>query len=323
MAKNNFSWDDKFPNIDDDFKRYLEDNGCLYDYGPAFSTSDRNWGWVRKKPEEEKKNETNSRELIDKLCRAQVEEMIRKSMEANKPVGLPLDKFNALVKDDAWNGGYVERLGYVEVAASSLYGNSIFLSSWVACGEQNNPVPLRRFYELSKEGRWNGGHVGTWGYVSKTQHIPGSSLDFESVKSGEEPIGCIVNALNMIVYGGTSAGIKEQLKEYYDKSRDEYVIENGSLYNVLNKYFLVTALYRHSDITSALQKHKVVFLRMVNRTETVNGELRKYGKDFLILDCSVSKSEYVALDTVGCSIFTIGYKEITNENCLIYSLEKQ
>lgn len=320
---NRFFWNTHFPDIDDGFKRYLEENGDLYDADRSCSTSDRSWGWVRKKKEEEGKNKTNSRELLDKLCRAQVEEMIRKSMEANKPVGLPVDEFNAMVKDGAWDGGYVQTLGYVEVAASSLYGNSIYLSSWIPCGEQNNPVPVRRFYELSKEGRWGGGHVGNWGYVSNTQHIPGSSLNLESAGQGEEIVGCIANAQNMIAYGSSVDSVKESLKQYYDKSRNEFVVENYDLYSVLNRYFIVNALYRHEDINKALSDHKVVFLRMVDRIETVKGETHKYGKDYLVLDSSVFNSEYILLDTFGCKIFSIGYKDITNDNNIVFSLEQQ
>lgn len=52
---NRFFWDTHFPDIDDGFKRYLEENGDLYDADRSCSTSDRSWGWVRKKKEEEGK----------------------------------------------------------------------------------------------------------------------------------------------------------------------------------------------------------------------------------------------------------------------------
>lgn len=71
------------------------------------------------------------------------------------------------------------------------------------------------------------------------------------------------------------------------------------------------------------QGHKVVFLRMVNRIETVKGETHKYGKDYLVLDTSVFNSEYILLDTFGCKIFSIGYKDITNDNNIVFSLEQQ
>ncbi len=321
-----FKWKGYFPDKEDEFYKYIEENGVFWDskcWSDVYGHKGRNWAWVRSHRIPVEYNYVTSKQIADELYKKALADAFGQKMDPNKPVALSIDSYNDLVKCDAWEGGYVERLGYVEVAASSLYGNSIYLNSWVACGEQNNPVSLKRFYELSRKGQWRGGYVNKWGYVSHTQHIPGSSLDFESVERGEETVGSVVNALNMIAHGGSADSMKERLSQYYDTVRNEYVVENNDLFKVLHNYFIVTKLHNYDDVNTALSKHKAVLLRVVDRTESSIGETRKYGKDYLILSSSITKSEYVILDSVGCAISTISYKNLNDENCLIISLEEQ
>ena len=321
-----FKWKGYFPDKEDEFYKYIKENGSFCDsrkWRDVDEREFRNWTWKRKHPVETEFNYITSKQIADELYKKALAEAFGERMDQTKPVALPVKDYNELVQDDAWEGGYVETLGYVEVAASSLYGNSVYLSSWVACGEQNNPVALSRFYELSRNGQWRGGYVGDWGYVSNTQHIPGSSLDFESVESGEGIIGCIVNVQNMIVHGGSVESVREKLKPYYNANRNEYVVENNDLFNILNSYFIVNTLHGYKDVNEALSNHKVVMLRVNNRTEIVNGETRKYGNDFIVLASSLIKSEYTLLDTVGCKVATIRYRDLNDDNCVVVSLDVQ
>ena len=107
------------------------------------------------------------------------------------------EDYNFLARNGNWYGGYVEDLGYVGLYATSVdYGNSIYNGSWVRYGDAGYPVSQSDFFQLWNDGKWNGGYVSGFNYVSReATEIP--IISSPNAGSGVAPVQS--NGVNIVV----------------------------------------------------------------------------------------------------------------------------
>lgn len=156
-----------------------------------------------------------------------------------------IEAYNAFASCDEWDGGYVEGFGYIDVAASSQYVDSLYLSgSWYACGSPRNLVHIAKFYKLTFENRWKGGDVSLWGYVLENTRILGCSTEtLAKVDVGEETLGTLINVSHSLGYGiVTIESMRNEFKDFWDTARNRYEIDDKTLSEYIRQHFIMHKL---------------------------------------------------------------------------------
>ncbi len=218
----------------------------------------------------------------------------------NKPIDVAY--YNLLAQCDEWHGGYVDGYGYMtEETSSSMYGNSIIAGGSVyPCGP-NGFVAVRKakFYQLKKEGRWRGGSVEDWGYVSENTNILGSSIGVgEAVSEGERTLGAIMLISCAMEHSANLASLQKDFEDCWNEEKKCYEIDSRRLSSYLQANFPYhDPLYGPDDMWIALVNHRVVFLRQITRRDNDSGET--YGEDSMIVDYNPLKHTYEYLNPVG------------------------
>ena len=318
----------------DSLLEYMEKNGTFLCGNHWISISENGnwahdvktfaWSWFRDHPYIYEYNFLTHKDL-EKLEKSWLAQQLDKELNGKLP-DPTIEEYNMLASAGEWYGGYVQGLGFVEQAASSLYGAPIYNNSWIQRGEPDNPVSQGQFYKFKKEGRWHGGFVDTWDYVSASKNILGSSYGkLQVVNDGESFLGAIINASTMIAYGGlTYEGTKETFADYYDRDVKKYLIPSNELSTILNRYFIASAIERMDDIDNALSKHLPVFVRHITEKVTLsNGEEISYGEDGLIVDMSIRKNELTILNAANFQVYTEKYYFMKSEDFIFFKLEQQ
>lgn len=298
----------------EDLKKYLEEEGDLYYSedvdvpveGGTKTTS--GWVWARKHPIEYDYNILTHEELLE----LKLADWLRRIEEEGAPGttgnSLSIEAYNNFARCDVWHGGYVEGYGYIGVAASSLYGNSLCLNgSWCECGSQSNPVTAAKFYKLMLENRWKGGYVRSWNYVSANTKILGSSLDLERVSPSEVTLGSIINVGNSLGRNMHISTLRERFKDYWDEMRKKYEIDDKTL----SEFFRTT--FYHAvvgGIRDGLAQHKPIFLRIVDRKVNDYGEITRYGTDYMVVDYNEIRRTYECIEPITPSVVSVSVKNI-------------
>lgn len=244
-----------------------------------------------------------------------MEEWLKRMEEENGTPGSEnnpnsIEAYNAFASCDEWDGGYVEGLGYVGIAASSLYGNSLYLSgSWYDCGSPQNPVRVAKFYKLTFENRWKGGNVSSWGYVSESTRILGCSTEtLAKVDVGEETLGTLINVSHSLGHGiVTIESMRNEFKDFWDTARNRYEIDDKTLSEYIRQNFYYA---QTSDIKEGLAAHKTILLRQVTRTTDDSLGIRKYGYDVMVVDYNVVKHKYECIEPTVPSVTEISENDI-------------
>ena len=328
-------WDGTFPDEFADFKAYLEKYGYIVKNDDRVTLFDwkgdvipweygEGWSWYRKHPYVYEYNFLNHNDL-EKMEKSWLSKQMDEALRGKLP-DPTIEEYNMLAKMDEWYGGYVQELGFVSQAASSLYGTPIYNNSWIQRGEPDNPVSVGQFYSLKSKDLWHGGFVDGWDYVSDSRTILGSSSgELQVVNEGESFIGAIVNISTLITYGGLNYdSTKNTFAEYYDKDKKKYLIPSNKLSSILNKYFIATEVDDFESIHNALSKHTPVFVRQITEKITLsNGDETSYGEDGLVVDMNIRKNEITILNAVNFQVYTVKYYYMRSDNYLFFILERQ
>ena len=265
--------------------------------------------WMRNHPYEFDYNILTHDDLIRLSLDSWLKEIESKGALGTDRNPMPVETYNNLVRWDEWQGGYVEALGYVGIAASSLYGNSIYLSgSWYACGTPQNPVRVANYYKCSIENKWEGGYVDTWGYVSESTQILGCSVGaFADVDAGEGTLGTIMNIGTYFGYNMSVKGLREEFASFWDANSQSYRIDDKTLEEFFNRNFYHSV---NQDLKSALKAHDGVVLRQVTNKSEEHGEIRCYGRDMMLVDYNPMRKKYECIEPLGPSMISILEKAI-------------
>lgn len=255
--------------------------------------------WVRKDLSSQDTNFFSDQELKQFNLNVKPEDV---SGTVNKP--LPASAYNVLASHDEWHGGYVEGFGHIsEETSSSMYGNSIIMGgSLYACGPGGMAaVRKAKFYQLKKEGRWRGGNVENWGYVSQGTQILGSSYSMgDSVSAGERTLGAIMLISCALERGASLATLRKEFADCWNQEKGCYEIDSRRLSSYLQAHYPYNdPIYGPDDVQIALANHRVIFLRQITRQEDDWRGERTYGNDSMIVDYNVLKQGYEYLNPVG------------------------
>lgn len=302
-----------------EFFKYLDDNGEWYwsekqkvevydeDGNVIGIKKVPGWRWVRKTPHEFEYNILTHEDLMNLKLEEWLKRMEEEGAE-RKPNSIEI--YNALAAYDEWDGGNVEGFGYIGVAASSMYGNSLYLSgSWYASGSPQNPVRIAKFYKLSFEDRWKGGYVDSWGYVSESTEILGCSTEtLTKVNKGEETLGTLINVHHSLGHGVvTIESMKNKFKDFWDVASKSYQIDDRTLSEYIRQHFYYA---QTDDVKEGLGQHKTVFLRKVTDTIEDNLGFRKYGHDVMVIGYDAMRHNYECIESTGLAIVTVSEKDI-------------
>ncbi len=257
----------------EEFRKYMQDNGFEY------SDSSGCYRWIRTEIDSESMNSINCKQLTDHLkLWLQYQQIPGTSSNPLSQAG-----YNAFARWDQWFGAYVAGLGYIGEPASSSYGAQLYLNgSWVAPGTSAFPMTTGRFYQKAAEKTWSGGQVDTWGYVQAGQRILGVSTDmgFAYGTHSDSTLITLANLCRMLSWDPVQVNdIRSRFQAYW--THDKYEIPSWAIADFLNANFFPGDAV---SIAEALRKHYGVLLRIVTRTEEVNGKVNKYGDDYLIVD---------------------------------------
>jgi len=259
-------------------------------------------------------------------------EFFRNREEKTCLLGYPIsiDGYNSFARWDLWKGGYVEHLGYVEEPVSSVdYGCSLYLNSWIRRGAAENPVHVFQFYELVNDYRWKGGEVDTWGTISESTRILGSSLAFEVVGTGENTIGSLINLNRRLGYNTLADSLRNSFIDYYDNIEKKYKIDDEALQNYINKTFYLYNVFGNNGLNSvkeALYKHRAVYVRIVTEIQdTGHPRIHYYGDDYLVIDYHWIKQTFVCINPITRVLYHISETDIIerNINTLFYIVDNK
>lgn len=312
LTENSFrSIDDMSP---DELKSYLDENGYWDFYDKIFIEGIEKEGegvtWIRKHPHEFEYNILTHEDLIKLQLSTWLQRMREEGAPGMKNNPNSVEAYNAFARCDEWRGGYVEGYGYIDVAASSLYGNSLCLgNSWYACGAPQNPIRVAKFYKLSLANRWRGGDVSSWGYVSENTKILGCSTEtLTQVGQGEVTLGTLINVNHSLGHGVvTIESMKNRFKDFWDTARNSYQIDDGTLSEYIRQNFYYA---QTNDIKEGLAQHKTSLLRQVTRTTDDYQGIKKYGYDVMVVDYNGIKHKYECIEPTGPSVTSISEKDI-------------
>lgn len=298
----------------DELISYLDENGYWDFYDKIFiegvETEGEGVTWIRKHPHEFEYNILTHEDLIKLQLGTWLQRMKEEGAPGMKNNPNSIEAYNAFASCDEWRGGYVEGSGYIDVAASSLYGNSLCLgNSWYACGSPQNPVRVAKFYKLSLENRWRGGDVSSWGYVSENTKILGCSTEtLTQVGKGEVTLGTLINVNHSLGHSVvTIESMKNRFKDFWDTARNSYQIDDGALSEYIRQNFYYA---QTNDIKEGLAKHKTSLLRQVTRTTDDYQGIKKYGYDVMVVDYNGIKHKYECIEPTGPSVTYISEKDI-------------
>ncbi len=277
----------------------VNDGDYLSTHGVGYYSSDGNYYWVRTA------NKTTSSEYQENYWDStiNVSEFIQE-YSANSENGygkavnpITIADYNQFVKWGVWHGGYVKDFGYIDVAASSLYGNSIWANSWYAYGTKEYPVSVEDFYRISQKNQWRGGYVYGWDYVSDGHKILGCSSNISpvSVEDGMCTVGSIVNASYMLNENRSVESVFKELEKYWSPELKRFIFDESTLSYILNKYFKATQISDVREINNALALQKVVFCHYVTNED----EYSIQHHDTIIVDGSYVKDGYITLEPSG------------------------
>lgn len=224
-----------------------------------------------------------------------------------------IEAYNLFARWDVWPGGYVERLGNVAapVNSSGVYGCSIFTSSWIRRGAAENPVHVFQFYQLVQDGLWKGGEVSTWGVVSESTKILGSSSSggFETVPAGKETFGSIVNLSRLLGGSGSIGGLEDVFADCL-VGNGKYEVSDFKLYNYIHQHYYFKATYDNDDLEKVKREitdHNPMLLRVVTREDS-SGYL--YGNDYVVVDYNWLRQTFVCVNPVTGRLTSISELEI-------------
>ena len=272
---------------------YLKNNGYVGENKEGLPT------WYRKYPIEYDNNIITWDELTQMHIDAWLDELYKQA-ESDK---IPIESYNEYVRHDAWLGGEVENFGYIAVAASSLYGNSIYLpsGSWYACGTPENPVDIAKFYKLAFEKKWNGGDVNTWGRVSNSTTLLGASIPVTNTIVGEETLGCIANIDGSHMGRGTSLqSLRNDFKDFWNEEEKRYDIDSNTLSKYLSQKFSCYIIVE--DLKTAIKNHRRIILRKVTHTEQILGTENYYGIDLMLVNYNYVKGTFDCINSAGTTL---------------------
>jgi len=294
----------------------------LATYGKGYYSANGNYYWVRTK------ERTTSTEYQNNYWDStiQIGELIQEC-NANSENGygkvinpIMIDDYNKFVSWGIWYGAYVEEFGYIDIAASSLYGNSIWLNSWYAYGSKEHPVSVEDFYHLSQKKIWRGGYVTGWDYVSPSQKILGSSSGIPvSVEEGKCTVGSIVNASQMLNVNRSVDVVFHELEMYWSPELNRFNFDNSVLSYILNNYFKATQISSYLQLNNALAQQKVVFCHYLVHEDECSYQYH----DTIIISGNYIKDGYYTLDPDGGLGFINNGKVFKNGKNLVFILEKQ
>lgn len=171
----------QFTLLNENQQREFIGGGYFDDYGIGYYDPEGNYYWTRT---QETHDFTFTGDSWDSISSSSSGQNPDKLFRYNPSSGygtegnpLSINDYNLLAQRGMWHGGYVDSLGFVSVYATSVeYGNSIYEGgSWYRYGGEYYPVSISDFYKLLDEGKWHGGYVKDWGYVSPSTTILGSS----------------------------------------------------------------------------------------------------------------------------------------------------
>ena len=300
----------------------VNDGDYLSTHGVGYYSSDGNYYWVRTV------NKTTSSEYQENYWDStiNVSEFIQE-YSANSENGygkavnpITIADYNQFVKWGVWHGGYVKDFGYIDVAASSLYGNSIWANSWYAYGTKEYPVSVEDFYRISQKNQWRGGYVYGWDYVSDGHKILGCSSNISpvSVEDGMCTVGSIVNASYMLNENRSVESVFNDLKKYWSPELKRFIYDESVLSSILNKYFKATQISTYLQLNNALAMQKVVFCHYLSQED----ELSDQYHDTIIVSGSHVKNGYNTLEpSGGLGLIKMG-EAFKNGKCKYFILEK-
>lgn len=295
----------------DELKGYLERNGEVY-WSNNIKIDNQivsGWIWARKEPVEYDYNILTHEDLIKLQLGTWLKSMEEEGAAGTASNSISIEAYNTFASCDEWHGGYVEGFGYIGVAASSLYGNSLYLSgSWHACGTLQNPVRVAKYYKLTFEDRWRGGYVKSWGHVSESTKVLGCSTEtITKVGEGERTLGTLINVETSLGRKMTSIeSMKSKFKDFWNVEKRSYEIDDKTLSEYIRKNFY----YATTDkVEQGLADHKTVLLRKVTKVIEDDYVIKKYGYDVMAVDYDAMKHNYECIDPIGPSVISISKKD--------------
>lgn len=89
-----FKWKGYFPDKEDEFYKYIEENGVFWDskcWSDVYGHKGRNWAWVRSHRIPVEYNYVTSKQIADELYKKALADAFGQKMDPNKPVALSID----------------------------------------------------------------------------------------------------------------------------------------------------------------------------------------------------------------------------------------
>lgn len=317
----------------DEFERWLLNNGFVIKnlfakvIDPITKitiSEDKGHLWVRKEKKSDDKKNIYSSDLEPSL-REILQNVGQQCGTREQPVSI--EAYNTFARWDVWPGGFVERFDYVDVPTTSVdYGCSIFTNSWRPRGAAENPVHVFQFYQLVNDGRWHGGDVSTWGTVSGSTKILGSSTatGFETTEEGGQTLGSIVNTGRMLGMDSYINSLYDVFSDCFDSDTGKYEISDTRLRRYLQNAFYLYYVYENNNmerVKEELLNHRAVLLRIVTREEPM-GDM--YGDDFVVVDYNWLRQTFVCVNPVDGKLTTVSELELGSgtPKALFYILGK-
>lgn len=188
--------------LSEDQQRAAVGGGYFEDYGIGYYDQEGNYHWTRSREDTSGSYGSTYNSFWDSTNSGGLsgtgmyeDDSVNGYGNNNNPI--TIEDYNFLVRNDNWYGGFVENIGYVGMFATSVdYGNSIYNGSWVRYGDAGYPVSQSDFFQLWNDGKWNGGYVSGFDYVSReATEIP--IISSSNTNSGVAPVQS--NGVNIVV----------------------------------------------------------------------------------------------------------------------------